>query len=427
MIEDASSRIKLFWKRIGPGFVTGAADDDPSGIATYSQSGALFGYNQLWLVLFAYPLMTVVQEMCGRIGIVTGMGLSGVIRQHYSKTLLYFATSLLVFANIVNIGADLGAMASAIELLFPLPFTLTLCIFSILVVGLEIYVPYHTYSKALKYLTLSLCAYIITAFVIGVDWLTVFTHLIFPTIDLSHAYVLGVVAFLGTCISPYLFYWQTGQEVEDEIQRGEIADFGTGAPAFTTEDMSHMRMDTALGMFFSQIVTFFIIVTVAGTIGTTNAGEIATAADAAEALRPFAGNFAFLLFALGIIGTGLLAVPVLAGSAGYAVSETFGWNTGLEKEYPQARGFYWVIGLSTLAGLLVNIVGIPPMLMLYYSAVLNGLLAPILLTIILIISNDKRIMGLDTNSHASNVFGGITVTVMTAAGLYLLYTSFFTT
>lgn len=425
VIEDASNKLKNFWKKIGPGFVTGAADDDPSGIATYSQSGALFGYNQLWLVIVAYPLMTVVQEMCGRIGIVTGHGLSGVLKNNYPKTILFGTTIVLVLANVVNIGADLGAMASAMQLLIPVPYTLALFVFSIGVIGLEIYIPYHRYETILKYLTFSLFAYIITAFIIGVHWTEVLTHLVFPHVNLSQTYMLGVVAFLGTCISPYLFYWQTSQEVEDEIVRGEISDFGEGTPKFTVGDMNHMRMDTALGMFFSQMVTFFIIISVAGTIGLSGSVQLETAAEAAEALRPLAGDFAFLLFALGIIGTGLLAVPVLAGSAGYAVSEALGLKTGLEKNYANAHGFYAIIALATLAGLAVNLLEIPPMLMLYYSAVLNGLLAPILLIVILLIANNKTIMGDYVNSRTSNFLGLVTIIAMSGAGIFLIYSSIF--
>lgn len=408
---------------MGPGFITGAADDDPSGIATYSQTGAMFGYSQLWTAAFSYPFMTVMQEMCGRIGLVTGKGLSDVIKENYSKKLLFGAVCLLLVANIINIGADLGAMAAAIMLLVPAPFVVLLVAVTGIVLGLEIYVPYPTYARVLKYLTLSLAAYVVTALMIGADWGLIFHSTLVPNISFTKEYLLNIAAILGTTISPYLFFWQADEEVEEEIEKGKIKEMGEKPRIFKTE-IRQMRIDTSLGMFFSQAVMFFIIVTAAATLNASGIHTIGSAAEAASALKPVAGNFAFILFALGIVGTGLLAVPVLAGSAGYALAEAFGWKVGLGKKFSQAKGFYSVIAVATLIGLLVNFSNIPPITMLYYAAIINGFLAPPLMILILLIANNKKIVGSHTNSWFSNALG-ITITIiMSLISLALLYTLF---
>ena len=407
---------------MGPGFITGAADDDPSGIATYSQTGAMFGYNQLWLILVSYPLMTAIQEMCGRIGLVTGRGLAGVIKEHYSKKILAGTVLLLLVANVINIGADLGAMAASLQLLLPIPFVFLLGAITLITLGLEIFVPYKNYERFLKYLTLSLLAYIITALMVKQDWGLVLRSTFVPHISLSHDYILNVAAFLGTTISPYLFFWQASEEVEEEVVKGRIRAMGKGIPRVFRDDIVQMRLDTALGMLFSQIITFFIIVTVASTLGAAGIHTIKTAADAASALKPLAGNFAFLLFTLGILGTGLLAVPVLAGSAGYAVAEAMGWKEGLSERPMRARGFYGVIAVATLVGLVVNLTPIAPMTMLYYAAILNGVLAPPLMFLLLLIANNKKILGERTNSKLSNTLGiGVTI-LMSIVALGLLFT-----
>jgi NRAMP (natural resistance-associated macrophage protein)-like metal ion transporter len=417
-----------FWKQLtkslGPGFITGAADDDPSGIATYSQTGAMFGFTQLWTALFSYPFMTVMQEMCGRIGLVTGQGLSDVIRNNYSRKLLYGAVLFLLFANIINIGADLGAMAAAIMLLVPVPFFVLLIVVTVAMLLLEVYVPYPTYARVLKYLTLSLLAYVVTAFIVKVDWGLVLHSTLVPSISFTKDYVMNIAAILGTTISPYLFFWQADEEVEEEIEKGKIKEMGMGTPRIGRSDIRQMRIDTILGMFFSQAVMFFIIVTVAATLASSGTHTIATAADAASALKPVAGNFAFVLFALGIVGTGLLAVPVLAGSAGYALAEALGWEVGLGKRFSQARGFYIIIGIATLIGLLVNFSSIAPMTMLYYAAMLNGVLAPPLMILILVIANDAKIMGKHTNSWFSNTVGIVITVLMSVVALGLLYSLF---
>lgn len=411
------ARLVRIWNRLGPGMITGAADDDPSGIATYSQTGAFFGYSQLWAVLACYPFMTAMQEMCGRIGLVTGDGLAGIIRKNYGKKILWAAIVLLLTANMVNIGADLGAMADSIRLVLPLPFTTLLFAITAFMVLLEILVPYPMYARILKYLALSLLAYIITAFLVERDWSFVLSNLVTPHFEFTKAYVLNIAAFLGTTISPYLFFWQADEEVEEEIVAGKIRDMGQRPARIFRRELLRMRIDTATGMFFSEIVTFFIIVTVAATLGAAGIQSIDTAADAANALRPVAGDFAFLLFAAGIIGTGLLAVPVLAGSAGYAVAEACGWKAGLGKRFGQAPGFYLVISAVTVIGLLVNLLPFGSMTLLYYSAIANGVLAPPLMIIILLLANDRRVMGQRTNGALANFLGVIITVAMGAAGI----------
>jgi len=401
--------IRKFLKTVGPGFITGAADDDPSGIATYSQTGAMFGYNQLWTPLFSLPFMIVVQEMCGRIGMVTGKGLAGVIRKHYSKKILAFAVLLLLVANTINIGANLGAMAAALQLVIPLPFSVLLISVTTLTLFLEIFVSYKTYTKYLKYLALSLLSYFVVAIVVKQDWLEIARSVVMPEFSFTRNYLINIVAILGTTISPYLFFWQASQEVEEAVANKKIRAMGLGVPKITIRDIRRLRADTTFGMIFSNLIMFFIIVTTASTLHRNGITFIATAPEAAEALRPLAGDFSFLLFALGIVGTGFLAVPVLAGSASYALSEAFGWKEGLYRKFTQAQGFYGVIILATLVGLLVNYTPVSPFQLLYYTAILNGFCAPPLLVLIMLISNNTKILGKHTNGMLSNVLGwGIT-------------------
>lgn len=416
-------KLKRWLKMLGPGFVTGASDDDPSGIATYSQTGAAFGYSQLWTAFFSMPFMMVVQEMCGRIGMVTGYGLSGVIRRHYSKRILYFAIFLLLFANTMNIGANLGAMASAAQLLLPLPFTIILICMTVLTLVLEIFVPYQTYTKYLKYLALTLLSYIAVAFVIKQDWSQIAFYTFVPHIVWSKQYLMNIVAILGTTISPYLFFWQANQEAEVEVAEHKIWAMGFGTPRVTGKDVRRMRVDTVIGMFFSNMVMFFIMVSTASTLHASGINWIDSAPQAAEALRPLAGDAAFLLFAVGIIGTGLLAVPVLAGSASYAFSEAFRWKEGLYRKFNQAHGFYGIITLATLLGLLINYLPVSPFTLLYYTAILNGLCAPPLMILILLIANNEKIMGKRVNSRFSNVAGILITTLMSLAAIGLLLTT----
>ena len=404
---------------LGPGLITGASDDDPSGIATYAQTGAVFGYRNLWLALFSLPFMTAVQEMCGKIGIVTGKGLAGAIRTRYGRTILFGAVGLLFLANTVNIGADLGAMAASAKLLLPGHFVFWLFFFAFLIVFLQILVPYRRYAKVLKYLALSLFAYVIASFFVSADWGAVARGTFFPSVSLSPEFWMNVVAFLGTTISPYLFFWQAGEEVEEEIVKGEIREMGKGIPKFSSRDIDDMRTDTVIGMVFSNLVSFFIILVSAATLHANGVTGIETADQAASALLPFAGEYAFFLFAAGIIGTGLLSVPVLAGSASYAVSESLGWREGLGKRFSRAKGFYGIIILASLLGLLVNFLPVPPFKMLYYAAVLNGIAAPPLLFFILGISGDRKIMGKYANSRTLNVLGYATALLMSLSVVLL--------
>ena len=415
---------KKFFKILGPGFVTGAADDDPSGIGTYAQTGSLFGYAQLWTALFSFPFMSVIQEMCGRIGMVTGKGLAVLIKRHYGRPILYGSVLILLLANIINIGADLGAMAASAQLLIGLPFAFWLILLTVVILVLEIFIPYPAYANILKYLALSLLAYVVTVFIVKQQWNTIIYSSFFPHFSLGRDYLLNVVAILGTTISPYLFFWQTDEEVEEEVAHKKLKMMGKGIPHVRNRDIRDMRIDTVIGMFFSNLIMFFIIVTAASTLHAHGIFKIETASQAAQALRPFAGNFAYILFAAGIISTGLLAVPILAGSASYAIAETIGWKTGLYLKLKKAHGFYGVITIATLIGLLVNFTPITPFQMLYYAAVLNGICAPPLMIIILLIGNNEKIMGTHTNSKFSNLLGWTITGIMIVAVLFLILNTF---
>ncbi len=403
------SRIKKYLKSLGPGWVTGASDDDPSGIGTYSVAGARFGFSPLWTMLFSIPLMYGVQEMCARIAQVTGRGLAGVVRKHYSKRTLAFLVLLLLFANTINIAADISAMAAAMNLLVPAPILLWAILFTVITLAMEIFVSYATYSKYLKFLTFSLFVYVGVAFAVQIDWLSVLHHIVVPDIKFTKEYITLLVGILGTTISPYLFFWQSSSEVEEEVAMGrKTLAQRQGA---TTEEIKTMRGDVLSGMIFSNIIAFFIILT-AGAVLFPNGTIINTAADAAQALGPIAGEFSSLLFALGIIGTGMLAIPVLAGSASYALSEAFGWKTGLYRKLRDAHGFYGVITIAVVLGLLINVIGVDPIAMLIFAAVLNGIIAPIVLVFILRIGNNKKIMGRWKNDRLSNFLGRLTVGIM---------------
>lgn len=419
-MKKLKNKIKEILKVLGPGIVTGASDDDPSGIATYSQTGALFGYQQLWTALFTFPFMTIIQEICGRIGLVTGKGLAGIIKDHYSKPVLFIVVLLLCIANIINIGADLGAMASAGQLILPIPFAVLLFVITFLTLTLEIFIPYRSYAKYLKYLILSLIAYIFTAFLVKQNWSQIIYATFFPHFSFQKNYFINLVAILGTTISPYLFFWQAGEEIEEAVNHNKLEHMNEGKPQIDHHDIKAMQTDTIIGMFFSNLIMWFIIVTTASTLHLNHITSIQTADQAALALKPFAGDFAFFLFAVGIIGTGLLAVPILAGSAAYAIAETFGWKEGLYRKYHQARGFYAIISICTVLGLLVNLTPIKPFQMLYYTAVINGVCAPPLLIIIMLISRNQTIMGEHRNSIFSNIMGWSITGLMLMAALVML-------
>jgi NRAMP (natural resistance-associated macrophage protein)-like metal ion transporter len=406
-----------YWHMLGPGLTTGASDDDPSGIATYSQTGAQFGFQYLWLAAWTFPLAAIVQEMCARIGLVTGRGLASNIRSHFSKPILYVCATLLFVANAINIGADLGAMAKAAQLLNPnFNFGWLVVGFALVSLLLQIFTPYVRYAKYLKWLAMVLLAYILSAFMAHLNWHTVLSHAFTPNITISKETFIIICAVLGTTISPYLFFWQTSQEVEEQIMQGKTT-LKERRTATAPTDIKSMRIDVWSGMLLSNLVMFFIIAACGGVLFSHGITEITSAAQAAEALRPFAGDATYFLFAAGIIGTGLLAIPVLAGSTSYTLSESFRWREGLYRELRQAYAFYGVIIISMLIGLSINFLSIDPIKALIYSAFINGLVAPIILALIVLLSSNKKLMGRWTNKRSTTVLGWIVTAVMVASGV----------
>lgn len=419
--EDAAEFVHIkkargFWASLGPGLVTGAADDDPSGIATYSQAGARYGFQLLWLAGFTFPLMAIVQEMCARIGLVTGRGLAGNIRINYPKWVLYVCAASLFIANTINIGADIGAMAKATQLIWPnFSFVVLAFAFTFFCLLLQIFTPYEQYAKYLKYLVLVLLSYVATAFIVNIDLTQMLSHTVIPSITFSKEQLLLITAVLGTTISPYLFFWQTSHEIEEEIEHGKTTIHlreGT-----SNKELKKMRVDVWTGMFVSNVVMYFIIATCAAVLFSNGITNITTAADAALALRPLAGEQAFLLFAIGIVGMGLLAIPVLAGSAAYTVAESFKWPSGLYRKLHQARAFYGVLIFSMLIGLGINFLGFDPIKMLIYSAVVNGLVAPLILFLIVHMTNSKKVVKDRVNHPVVSFFGWFITIVMTLSGL----------
>lgn len=413
-------KVKRIINLLGPGIITGAADDDPSGVATYAQTGAQFGYQQLWTTIWTIPFMTVIQEMCGRIGVVTGRGLGGIIRQHYPKWLLFTSVFILICANVINIGADLGAMAESAKMLVPIPFFVWLTLITAISLGLQIFIPYPRYARYLKFVVLSLLVYVLTIFFIKQDWIKVLYSSIVPTLKFNQDFILNLVALLGTTISPYLFFWQSDEEVEKRIEEGRQKEIGKPQGRTTKKDRQRLTIDTTVGMVFSNLIAFMIMLTMASTLGAHGVRNVNTATQAAQALKPLAGQFAFLLFAAGIIGGGMLAVPVLAGSAGYAFAEAFHLKAGLGKSFIRAPWFYGVIAASTLIGVVVNFTPIQPFKLLYYSAAINGVGAPLLMILVLLITNNKTIMKEHTNTRFSNVLGWIITVIMSVGAIALL-------
>ncbi len=408
-------------KTLGPGLVTGAADDDPSGIATYSQVGAQFGYALGWTMLFSFPLMAVIQAIAARIGCVTGRGIARNLRRHYAPWILRSAVLLLLIANIINLGADLGAMGAGLGLIIGGPVQVYALAFALLCVGLEVFLPYARYAAVLKWATLSLFAYVGVAFAAKVPWGTALHYTVVPhlTFDASHA--MAVVAVLGTTISPYLFFWQAGQEVE-ELHRRHVKPLCI-APRNAGPELRRIRTDTIIGMGVSNLIALFIIFAAAATLNAHGVTTIETSAEAAEALRPVAGEFAFALFAIGIIATGMLAVPVLAGSAAYAVAELFGWKEGLSRKPKEAKAFYATIAIATLGGVALNMTPIDPVRALYWAAVVNGLLAAPLMALMMLIATNPRAMGRLTLPRSMVYAGWLATGVMAAASLAFLMMS----
>ena len=437
--KKSSNKIKKFFKALGPGLITGASDDDPSGIATYSQAGAKFGFATLWTALITFPLMAAIQEMCARIGIMTSVGLTTTLKNNYSKTLLYSMMVFSVPAIILNIGADIAGMGAVANLVIP---SVSPIIFSIVFTGILmliiIYLPYHTMVSVLKYLCLSLFLYIAVPFFTHPDWKQVLRFTFFPTIKFDKEFIEILVAILGTTISPYLFFWQVTMEVEDVkssrqliLARKKIITTPDEVLLANTKEknfifllIKKMRLDVNLGMLLSNMVMYFIILATGSALFGNGAMQIDTVEQAAKALEPVAGKASYLIFTIGVIGTGFLAIPVLCGSLSYIISETFGWKGNLDTKFTQAKPFYIVIIISLLFGLSINYFGISPIKALLYTAILYGLTSPILIAIVLHISNNKKIMKENTNGIVSNFLGFLTLAIMTAAAIALIYFQF---
>jgi NRAMP (natural resistance-associated macrophage protein)-like metal ion transporter len=407
--------IQKFFGELGPGLITGAADDDPSGIATYSVSGAAFGYGPLWTALFCFPLMAAVQLMCSRLGMVTGRGLAAVVRRRYSRWVLWGACLLLIVANVINIAADLGGMAEATEMVTGIPSRWMTPLFAAVIVASLFWSSYRTIARIFKWLTLVLFAYVITAFLAHPDWAAVLRATFIPDIQWSNEYLSVLVAILGTSISPYLFFWQAAEEVEEE--RAEGKDTVAKRRGATDEELRRARTDVLTGMFFSNFVMYFIILTTAATLHAHGITKIATASQAAEALKPLAGKGAYWLFSLGLIGTGMLGVPVLAGSSAYAISEAMSWRASLESKPTLAPKFYGVLAFAVLLGVALDFVGLDAVKMLFWSAVANGVLAPPLIVLVVLLTTDRTVMGGRVNPPLLKWMGWLAAVVMTAAAL----------
>ena len=407
-------RLTNGWEKIGPGLVTGASDDDPSGIATYSQAGAAFGLSTLWTAIVAFPLMAAIQQMCARIGLVTSQGLTGTIKKHYPKPILYLMLLFSFPAIIMNIGADIAGMGAVGNLLFPkIEANYFSVIFTIILLGLIVYLPYQKIASVLKYLCIVMLVYFIVPFLYKQDFVSIVKATFIPTIRFDKSFIAIIVGILGTTISPYLFFWQASVEVEEMKNRKQLI--------VNKKIIQEINQDVDFGMTVSGFVMYFIILTTGTVLYNSGIHQIDTVEQAAMALKPIAGNLAYLLFAVGVIGTGLIAIPVLSGSISYIFSETFGWEQGLDKKFHEAKGFYVIIAISLLLGLSINYIGISPIQSLIYTAILYGLTAPVLIAIILHISNNKKIMGTNVNGKLSNFLGFSALIIMSVAAIALLY------
>lgn len=409
-----NKKFSRFWKLLGPGLVTGASDDDPSGIATYSQAGASLGLSTLWTALIAFPLMAAIQQMCARIGLVTKQGLTGTLKKHYPKPVLYLMLLFSFPAIILNIGADIAGMGAVGNLLFPaIDQSYFSVLFTIVLIGLIIYLPYAKIAATLKYLCIVMLVYFVVPFLYKQDLKEILLATFVPSIQFNKEYIAILVGILGTTISPYLFFWQASVEVEEMNVKKTLI--------INKKIIDEMEKDVDFGMGFSGFVMYFIILTTGTVLFKSGIHQIDTVEQAAQALKPLAGDMAYLLFAIGIIGTGLIAIPVLSGSLSYIFTETFGWEQGLNKKFHEAKGFYSIIAFSLILGLSLNYIGISPIDALIYTAILYGITAPVLIAIILHISNNKEIMGENTNSKFSNVLGISAFSIMTLAAAALLY------
>ncbi|HXD03334.1 MAG TPA: divalent metal cation transporter [Novosphingobium sp.] len=413
-----SPRRRRWYSVLGPGLVTGAADDDPSGIGTYSQVGAQFGYTQPWALLFSLPLMAAIQEICARIGAGTGLGIAQNLKEHYPRALLRIVVLLLLVANVINLGADLGAMGAAVALIVPGPALAATIVFGIVSILLEVFVSYARYAAVLKWATLSLFSYFAVVLLAEVDWYAALRGTLVPHFAFTKDHVTALVAVLGTTISPYLFFWQSGQEVEEQHRR-HVKPLMV-SPRSAGPELRRIRVDTLVGMACSNLTAIVIVIATAATLHKAGITQIDSAVEAASALRPLAGELAFALFALGIVSTGLLAVPVLAGSAAYAVAEMFGWREGLNQRPREAKAFYAVIAVATLAGVAMSFLAINPMKALYWAAVVNGLLAPPLMIVTMLIARNPKVMGELTISRGLAFWGWLSTGVMGAVAVLFM-------
>lgn len=419
-LEREPNRAKRFFKMLGPGLITGASDDDPSGIGTYAVAGAQLGYSPLWMAVITFPLMAAVQFICAKIGMVSGRGVSGVLQKYYPRKLVLAAVLGLLIANTINAGADLLAIAAGLNLLIPIPVAAVIAPVGLLILAFQVWGSYRLIARIFKWLTLALFAYIGAAFLAAPEWRAVVQGTLLPTFRSDRTFLAILVAVLGTTISPYLFFWQASQEVEEEISRGRKRLWQRQGA--TDGEIRYAAWDVSIGMFLSNVVMYFIILATAATLHRDGRTDIDSAAQAAEALRPLAGNAATVLMALGLIGTGVLAVPILTGSAAYAVCEVFGWKGSLDAKPAQAKEFYLVLAAATAGGLLIDFIGVAPMDALFWTAVINGFLAPPLLLVIMLIANNKQVMGGRVNGLGMNVLGWTTVVVMFAAAAGLVLT-----
>jgi len=406
---------------LGPGLITGASDDDPSGIATYSQAGAQFGFRLSWVLLFSWPLMCAIQEISARIGRVTGRGIAGNLKRHYPAPVVYSIVFLLVVANVINLGADLGAMGAALKLLIGGSQLFYVAAFGLVTVLMEVYLRYSRYVSILKWLTLSLFAYVGVALVVQMPWGLVAKSMVIPQISFDASYMTVVVALLGTTISPYLFFWQAEEEVEEAKERTDAKPLER-APEQAKSEFGRIRLDTYVGMAFSNAVAMFIVVTTAATLHAHGVTDIQTSAQAAEALRPIAGPFAFAVFAIGIIGTGLLALPVLAGSSAYALGESLGWHVGLARKPHRAKAFYGTIAVATLIGVILNYSPIDPIKALFWSAVINGVVAVPVMVLMMHLSSHRAAMGDFKLGPGLKIVGWLSTAAMGAAAIGLFAT-----
>ena len=414
-----SAKIKKYWSILGPGLITGASDDDPSGIATYSQAGAGFGFATLWTAIITFPLMAAIQEMCARIDMVTKEGLTGTLKKKYPKSILYLVAIVSFPAITLNIGADIQGMGAVANLLIPqIPIFVFSIVITILLIFFIIKFPYTKVSAILKWLCLSLFLYFVVPFLVHADWIKVMRSTLIPTIHYNKTFLLIVVAILGTTISPYLFFWQATMEAED-ISHNHKKNI-----IMNKRILNNMKVDVDFGMLFSNLVMFFIILTTGAVLYKAGIRQIDTVGQAAKALEPLTGKLTYLLFAIGIIGTGFLAIPVLGGSLSYILAETFNWTEGLDKKFHEAKGFYITIIVSLIVGLSLDFLHISPIQALIYTAVLYGLTAPVMIAIIMHICNNKEIMGEFTNKKLSNILGSITLILMSIAGIALIYFQF---